>query len=72
MAMFLTLRAADGKGLAAAMLPPGGRDDLAFRMIIVGPHNSDPYCGHGDAIRALGQKFGIALERSRCLPYLRG
>ena len=71
MAMFLTLRDAEGAGLATAMLPPGGRDDLSFKMIIVGPKNSDPYAGHGDAIRALGQKFGLTLERSRCFPYHR-
>jgi len=71
MAMFLTLRDAEGVGLATAMLPPGGRDDLSFKMIIVGPNNSDPYPDHGDAIRALGRKFGIALERSRCFPYHR-
>ena len=71
MAMFLTLRDAEGVGLATAMLPPGGREDLAFKMIIVGPKNSDPYREHGDAICALGQKFGITLERARCFPYHR-
>ena len=71
MAMFLTLRDADGAGLATAMLPPGGRDDLAFKIVIVGPGNSDPYPDNGDAIRALGQNCGIALERSRCFPYRR-
>jgi len=71
MEMFLKLRDAEGVGLATAMLPPGGRDGLSFKIIIVGPSNSDPYPDHGDAIRALGQKFGITLERSRCFPYHR-
>jgi hypothetical protein len=53
------------------MLPPGGRDDRTFRPIIVGMANADPYVEHADAIRALGQHFGIALERARCYPYRR-
>ncbi|HTZ76267.1 MAG TPA: hypothetical protein VMC10_00085 [Stellaceae bacterium] len=72
MPMFLTLRDVDGKGLATAMLPPGGREDGGFKIVIVGPGNSDPYPAHGDAIRALGEHFGLPLERSRCYPYLRG
>ncbi|HUK08380.1 MAG TPA: hypothetical protein VLX09_10970, partial [Stellaceae bacterium] len=71
MALFLTLRDADGTGLATAMLPPGGHDDLAYKIVIVGPGNSDPYPEQGEAIRALGGKFAIALERSRCFPYRR-
>lgn len=72
MPMFLTLRDMDGKGLASAMLPPGGKDATSFRIIIVGPRNADPYPGQGDAIAALGQHFSIALERARCFPYQRG
>jgi hypothetical protein len=71
MPLFLTLRDADGNGLATAMLPPGGQDDRSFRPIIVGVANSDPYVEHGDAIRVLGQYYGMALERARCYPYRR-
>lgn len=71
MPLFLTLRNDDGEPLATAMLPPGGRDDRAFRPIIVGVANGDPYVEHADAIRALGQCFSIALERARCYPYRR-
>jgi hypothetical protein len=53
------------------MLPPGGRDDRSFRPIIVGPANADPYLEEGDAIRALGEHFGMKLERARCYPYRR-
>ena len=53
------------------MLPPSGRDDRSFRPIIVGPGNADPYPEQGDAIRALGQHYGITLERARCYPYRR-
>ena len=70
--LFLTLRDMDGKGLASAMLPPGGQDIQGFRIIIVGPRNADPYTAHGDAIAALGQHFSLVLERSRCFPYQRG
>ena len=68
MPLFLTLRDDDGSPLATAMLPPGGRDDRTFRPIIVGMANADPYVEHADAIRALGQHFGIALERVALLP----
>jgi hypothetical protein len=53
------------------MLPPGGQDDRSFRPIIVGMSNADPYVQHADPIRALGQHFGMALERARCYPYRR-
>ena len=33
---FLTLRDADGGGQVTAVLPPGGRDDPAFKILIVG------------------------------------
>ena len=71
MPLFLTLRDDDGTALVTAMLPPGGHDDRTFRPIIVGLANSDPYVEHADAIRALGQQFGMALERARCYPYRR-
>jgi hypothetical protein len=69
MPIFLTLRNDDGEPLATAMLPPGGRDDDAFKPIIVGKQNGDPYPVHGEAIAALAAHFGIALERGRCYPY---
>jgi hypothetical protein len=74
MPMFLTLRDGDGKGLATAMLPPGGTDraGAAFRPIVVGPNNADPYPLHGDAIEKLAAHFGLALDRERCFPYRRG
>lgn len=72
MPLFLTLRDGVGNALVTAMLPPEGRDDRRFRPIIVGVANGDPYSEHGDAIRALGAHFGIALEKERCYPYRRG
>ena len=69
MPLFLTLRNADGDPLATAMLPPGGRADTTFRIIIVGPENRDPYPEHAEAIRALGEHFDLTLDRSRCYPY---
>jgi hypothetical protein len=71
MPVFLTLRDSEGKGLATAMLPPTGREDRAFRPIIVGPGNSDPYPEHADAIRKLAAHFGLKLDRDRCFPYRR-
>lgn len=70
--LFLTLRNHDGDAKATAMLPPGGKNDGSFRIIIVGPNNGDPYTDHGEAIEALGAHFGLMLERSRCYPYDRG
>ena len=69
MPLFLTLRTAEGAALVTAMLPPGGRYDPAFRIIIVGPENQDPYPEHSEAIRKLGEHFGLSLERVRCYPY---
>jgi hypothetical protein len=69
MPIFLTLRNDDGEPLATAMLPPGGRDGGSFKPIIVGQQNSDPSPVHGEAIAALAEHFGIALERARCYPY---
>ena len=72
MPLFLTLRDEDGNAHVTAMLPPGGKDSPLFRVIIVGPANADPYATEGEAIKALGSHFGIALERERCYPYQRG
>ncbi len=69
MPVFATLRDREGNPLATGMLPPGGRDDPSFRIIIVGPANSDPYSGEADAIAALGTHFGLSLDRQRCFPY---
>jgi len=71
MPLFLTLRDAEGAGLVTAMLPPGGRADPAFRIIIVGKGNSDPYTEHEAAIKALGTHFDLTLNRTRCYPYHR-
>ncbi|MBN9561972.1 MAG: hypothetical protein J0H14_14775 [Alphaproteobacteria bacterium] len=69
MPLFLTLRDEDGVGLVTAMVPPEGREERGFRCILVGPGNADPYPAHGEAIRALADHFGIALDRARCYPY---
>jgi hypothetical protein len=69
MPVFLTLRAADGEGLATAMLPPQGRNQVNFKIVIVGPDNSDPYVAHEDAIEALELHYGLVLEREDCFPY---
>lgn len=72
MPMFLTLRDGEGKALVTAMLPPAGRDERAFRPIIVGVANSDPYQEHADAIRKLAEHFRLTLDPARCFPYRRG
>ena len=69
MPLFLTLRDAEGGGLVTAMLPPGGRDDPGFGIIIVGKSNGDPYPEHEAAIAALGVHLGLTLDRARCFPY---
>ena len=69
MPLFLTLRDGEGKNLVTAMLPPGGQERDGFSPIIVGVSNGDPYPEHGEAIRALGDHFGIKLDRARCYPY---
>lgn len=69
MPLFLILRSADGEGLATAMLPPGGRNQVNFKIIIVGPENADPYEAYEPAIEALAQHFGIELPREECFPY---
>lgn len=72
MPMFLTLRNKDGEPKATAMLPPVGRDNGTFRIIIVGPGNSDPYSNQSNAIEALATHLGLTLDRARCYPYDRG
>jgi len=69
MPMFLTLRDPDGAALVTAMLPPGGRNQANFRIVIVGPDNSDPYDAHEEAIADLGDHFGLDLPREECFPY---
>jgi len=69
MPLFLTLRADDGEGLATAMLPPEGRNQAGFRIVIVGPENSDPYATHEKAIEALARHFNLELPRAECFPY---
>jgi hypothetical protein len=71
MPVFLTLRDGEGKALVTAMLPPAGHDDRAFRPIIVGIANGDPFPEHGEAIRKLGQHVGLTLDPARCYPYRR-
>jgi hypothetical protein len=69
MPLFLTLRNEDGKALVTAMLPSKGRGGGG--CIIVGPGNADPYPQHAAAIAALGDHFGITLDRTSCYPYRR-
>lgn len=69
MPLFLTLRANDGEGLASAMLPPEGRNQVNFRIVIVGPENSDPYDQHDTKIEALARHFKTELPRETCFPY---
>lgn len=71
MPLFLTLRDEDGQSLVTAMLPPGGRPAPAFKAIVVGLQNRDPYPEHGPAIEALARHCGLPLERERCYPYRR-
>jgi hypothetical protein len=72
MPLFLTLRDHEGEALVTAMLPPRGAPDPAFRCIVVGQANADPYPAHGDAVEALGRHFSFELPRARCYPYRRG
>jgi hypothetical protein len=69
MPLFLTLRDGEGNNLVTAMLPPGGQERDGFSLIIVGVSNGDPYPEYGEAIRALGDHFGMKLDRARCYPY---
>lgn len=69
MPLFVTLRNQEGEGLVTAMLPPGGRSNAAVKSMVVGPKNADPYPEHEAAIRALGDHFGLTLDRQSCFPY---
>ena len=69
MPVFLSLRDQDGVGLVTAMLPPSGKSVGA--CIVVGPGNADPYIDHAAAIEALGNHFGLTLDRAQCYPYRR-
>ena len=71
MPLFLTLRDREGNALATAMLPPGGKDDADFKIIIVGLNNGDPYVANANAIETLGTHYGLKLDRDRCYPYRR-
>ena len=67
--LFLTLKDSDGASLVTAMLPPGGQDLPGFQKIVVGASNEDPYPKFADAIEALGDHFGLTLDRDSCFPY---
>ena len=69
MPLFLTLRSDAGEGLATAMWPPQGRNQVNFRIIVVGPDNADPYAEHERAVEALARHFGLSLPREECFPY---
>ena len=69
MPLFLTLRDAAGGAFVTAMLPPGGRNDREFKIIIVGERNSDPYPEYQTAIGALVAHFGFTLDHACCYPY---
>jgi hypothetical protein len=69
MPVFLTLRDDEGRPLVTAMLPPPGRTQRELRPVVVGHGNSDPYPAHGEAIAALGVRFGMRLDRAQCYPY---
>lgn len=72
MPRFLTLRDSEGTPLVTAMLPPLQPSDLAFRPIVVGQDNSDPYPAHGDSIGILARHAKTTLDRAACYPYRRG
>lgn len=69
MPLFLTLRADDGEALVTAMLPPEGKPDPNFRIVIVAAGNADPYPLYLREIDALGAHFNMPLPRDRCFPY---
>lgn len=69
MPLFLTLRSDTGEGLATAMLPPEGRNQVNFRIVIVGPENADPYKANERAIDALAAHYSLSLPREECFPY---
>lgn len=72
MPVFLTLRDADGGGLATAMLPSSDPGAGRTRPIVVGVANTDPWPEHGEAIKALAAHFKIPLDSAVCYPYRRG
>ncbi len=73
MPVFVSLRDGEGDALVTAMLPPAtARAPAAFRSIVVGRGNGDPYPLYGDAIEALARHFGVSLDRVTCYPYRRG
>ena len=51
------------------MLPPGGKDDPEFTIIIVGISNGDPHPEHKVAIEVLGTHLGLTLDRPKYFPY---
>lgn len=70
MPLYLTLRDKDGAGLVTAKLPPEeAAEPTAFKSMVVGPKNGDPYADHSDAIKALGDHFGVSLTKEECFPY---
>ena len=71
MPLFATLRDAEGKALATAMLRTEGAVS-AVKSIVVGHDNSDPYPQFSDSIEALGRHLGLELDRASCFPYRRG
>lgn len=71
MPLFLTLRNRDGEPLVTAMLPPGAKEDKTFRPIVVGESNTDPFLVYAEAIRLLGNHYGMTLDPLRCYPYRR-
>ena len=72
MPRFLTLRDSEGKALVTAMLPPDGLDERAFRPVVVGVENTDPYPEYAGAIATLARHYGLTLDPVRCYPYRRG
>jgi hypothetical protein len=72
MPRFLTLRDGEGEALVTAMLPPTGQSERAFKPIIVGFENTDPYPDYGEAIAVLGKHLSLTLDPARCYPYRRG
>ncbi len=72
MPLFLTLRDRTGAPLVTAMLPPAGKDERAFRPIVVGPKNTDPYLAYSAQIQVLADHATISLDPTRCYPYRRG
>ena len=72
MPLFLTLRDGEGNALVTAMLPPAGQDERAFRPIIVGAGNDDPYPSTARPSARSAKHYGLTLDPGRCYPYRRG